>query len=77
MMLHDQDESVPSGQTEARELAWRGGDSSASVCQAEQQRMEEQSLASPWRNVNLDRQGKREAAGEETRSEDRKRVLLT
>lgn len=38
MMLHDQDESVPCAQAEARELPWRGGDSSASVCQAEQQR---------------------------------------
>lgn len=45
MMLHDQDESVPSAQ--ARELAWQGGDSGASVYYAEQQRLEEPSLTSP------------------------------
>lgn len=39
MMLHDQDESVPSAQTEAQHGG--DGDSSASVCQAEQQHMEE------------------------------------
>lgn len=76
MMLHDQDESVPSAQTEARELAWRGGDSSASVCRAEPQHTEGQSLTSPWRNVNLDRQGERGAV-KETDRQDRKRVVLT
>lgn len=71
MMFHDRDESVL-----ARESTWRGGDSSASVCQAGQQRMGEQSLTSPLRNVNLDRQSKRGAA-KETDREDAERVGLT
>lgn len=56
---------------EARELAWQGGDSSASVCQAEQQCQEEPSLTSLWRNVNLGRQSERDW------QEEKKIVLLT
>lgn len=56
-MLQGRDESVLPAQAEAREPARQGGDSSASVCQAEQRRMEhELSLTSPERNVNSDRQ---------------------
>lgn len=51
--------SPPSPGAEAHEPAWRGGDSSASVCHAEGRRMEEKSPANPRRNVNLGGQSKR------------------